>query len=60
MSRKGKKKGRNKFRPPVRVSGAGAGSLQASAPTPDARFGRVRPPHLVGRSKDEAGGWGSR
>ena len=42
MSRKGKKKGRNKFRPPVRVSGAGAGSLQASAPAPQRTLSQAR------------------
>jgi len=42
VSRKGKKKGRNKFRPPVRVSGAGAGSLQASAPTPQRTLSQAR------------------
>ena len=42
MSRKGKKKGRNKFRPPVRVSTAGAGGIQASSPAPTRTLSQAR------------------
>ncbi len=42
MSRKSKKKGRNKFRPPVRVSSPGASGIQAAVPAPQRTLSQAR------------------
>jgi hypothetical protein len=42
MSRKGKKKGRNKFRPPVRVGTVGPGGIQSAAPAAQRTLSQAR------------------